>query len=480
MTSGTLDQDPTTRHADTGPGVRYPATAAQEAIWVNGKLSPRDTLYNLQWRLRLSGHLERERVVLALQTIVNRHESLRTYFQENENGLEQIVAPFLKIDCPLSDLSSLPNAERRLSVAALERDLGSYTFDLQSGPLFRFHLIQLDRSEHHLMVLIHHLVTDGTSWPIIVSELTALYGGEHLPPLPLQYGAYAVGQKETAARGGWDSHRAFWRDRLAGTLPALTLPAVNSRPATRSFKGGICHHLLSSGLRDQLKSLAKENGSSLFRMLCAAFVVLLHRLTGEEDIVVGTAMTGRKSDELKGLIGMFVNTAALRVLVGRNDHFIEVLGRVHEELHLAEHHEEYPFTKVAEGIRPLRNPGREPIIPVNFVKLPKSEEKTVDGVVFGEERIFLDSALNDVTFYTQEVPEGIRIVCEYAGELFDADTMERFLGCYALLLGGIGSGSRGRIAELPLVTADERHKSIFQWHDTDAESPVTACVPQLV
>ena len=459
--------------------IRYPASYAQQAVWFHHRLFSVDTLYNLLWQVNFSGTFYPAKLRHSLQEIVDRHDVFRTCFSEDENGLHQNVRAFTEVDYPLEDFLELSDDEKTTRFSHLVKEMASTVFDLKVGPLFRFCLVRLSSNEHSFLVLMHHLVMDGTSWPVFVHELITFYEGKPLPTLPLKYGEYAARQKETFESGSWKPHQEFWHNQLAELPPLLELPTANIRPTIRNFCSGIIKMTIAPALTSDLKSLAKQNGSSLFKVLLATFVLFLHRITSENTILVGTTLTGRSSEELAGLIGFFVNTSVLRTNIEGGIQFLELLQRIHCGLEEVVLHQEYPFEKVVQLVNPVRDLSREPLISTSFTKLPSSGEKRIVGLVVTEERLFPDLSIRDLSVYSQETTEGIWFTCEYDNNLFDADTINRFLECYKTLLTGIISDPSQLISELPFLPTKERKRILVDWNDTNAKFSDDKCIHQL-
>ena len=330
-------------------------------------------------------------------------------------------------------------------------------FDLENGPLIRFRLLRIDDDDHRLLVSLHHMVTDGTSWPLFVDELTACYAGITLAPLPMQYGKYAAWQREMLEAGSWLNHEAYWKEMLNGSLPVLDLPADHPRPQVRSLRGAICELTLSVDPTATLKAVRKNHNSTVFKLLLAAFNVLLRKVTGENDLIVGTTLTGRVPQEMTRGIGFFVNTAALRNKINGDLSFLDVLSQVQLRLDEAVLHQAYPFDEVLRRVSPVRDLNRESITAVNFTKLPPPLERRIGTLVFSEDRLFLDAENLDLTVYTQETLQGIRLICVYNSDLFEGTTVVQMLTRFQTLLEGIAADPHRAISSYRLLTAEERH-----------------------
>ena len=458
--------------------VVYPASCGQEAMWVQSQLNSAN-YYNLLWQIDFSGPLDPKRLTEALQSMVQRHEQLRCRFRVHDAQLMQVVFPAFRVECPLEDLSALPDDERAARVHDLSQEVGQLPFDIENPPLIRFCLIRLDRQEHSLLVCFHHLITDGSSWPVFFKELSAFYAGQSLAPLPCSYGEFAAAQKQLREGAAWQGHREHWISHLKGSAPPLDVPLAKPLPVDRHSMGGVREEVFPASIKDGLKALADRNRSTLFRVLLAGFALLLHRLTGETDVVTSTILTGRPRSELKGLIGLFINPTPLRTLFEDDLTFVEVLRAVHRELDGAVGHEEYPFHLIAGDIRPARNLSHESPIKTAFVKIPASIGADIGDLRLREKRFYPRLSQRNLTLYAQEIPEGIRMVCEYGSERFDAAAIRGFFGHFRTLLEGIAAGPEIPVDSLPLLTPTERHRLLVEWNDTARAYPLETCVHRL-
>jgi amino acid adenylation domain-containing protein len=355
-------------------------------------------------------------------------------------------------------LSDLPAEKKTAQFDALSREFGMAPFDLEKGPLIRFRLVRIEENDHRLLASFHHMVTDGTSWPLFVDELTACYAGQALAPLPVQYGQYAAWQKEMLQGETWRDHELYWREMLGGPLPVVDLPADHPRPQVRALRGAVYEQTLSLELTAALKGVREKHNSTLFKLLLAAFNVLLHRLTGETDLIVSTTLTGRMPPEMARGIGFFVNTAALRTSIDGDPSFVAVLNQVQSRLDEAVRHEGYPYNEVLRCVSPLRSMNREPITAVSFTKLPPPVERRIGTLVVSEDRLFLDTENLDLSVYTQDTMHGIRLICVYNADLFEPDTIKQILGQYRTLLENIVSNPQRPISAYELLSdAERRH-----------------------
>ncbi len=463
-----------------------PLSFNQESLWFLEQLNPNTATYNLSDAKRINGVLHREAVQSALNTIVARHESLRTTFREVEGEPQQFIANAPVSQLQLLDLTSHPNGEaealRQLSAEA-ERP-----FDLTHGPLARFTLVKLSEREHLLLALFHHIISDGWSVGVFWQEFAQAYqrhapgqAAQTLEPpeLPLQFGDYTHWLRERQAQEV-SAQLAYWKTQLAGAPALLELPTDRPRPALQSFRGGQQIVYLPPQLRDELKTLSQQAGATLFMTLLAAFKVLLTRYTGQEDLVVGAPLAGRTRTETEPLIGFFVNTLALRTDVSGDPTFREVLQRVRDTALGAYSHQEAPFEKLVAELRPERSLSYNPIFQTAFVLQTESAaELKIAGLHLSPVKLGSMTAKFDLFLSLCEVPEGLRATVEYSTDLFDATTIERLLQHYQILLQGIVANPLRRISELPLLSPAEQRQVLGEWNDTATEYARAASLSQL-
>ncbi|MGK3992297.1 non-ribosomal peptide synthase/polyketide synthase [Sorangium sp. So ce1024] len=473
---------------------RAPLSSAQERFWFLDRLIPGSCAHVLLVAARLDGPLDVTALAQGLDAIVRRHEGLRTTFPAVDGAPVQVVsgAPpggkaVLDPSADLVDLGGLPAGERDAAWRRLARLEAQRPFDLAEGPLLRVRLIRLSDREHVLVLAIHHIVADGWSLGIFVRELAALYEGARagrlprLPDLPIQVADFAVWQRRREQ--ALEADLAYWKRQLGGSLPVLDLPSDRPRPPARTTEGATRCLALPGDLSDALRALCRREGVTLFMLLLAAYSALLHRYTGQEDIVVGSPVAGRDRAETEGLIGCFINLLALRVDLSGAPTFLELLGRVREVTLGAYAHQELPFERLVEALRPDRDPSRTPIFQAVLIL----QNTPMPALSLGDVKLTpvvteTGGAAFDVTMTVTDRPEGIQIALEYSADLFDAATVDRMLGHTRALLGGVAADPAQRLAELPLLGEEERQTVCVAWNRTDRrfELGEAACVHHLV
>ncbi|HEX5760266.1 MAG TPA: amino acid adenylation domain-containing protein, partial [Thermoanaerobaculia bacterium] len=451
-------------------GGELPLSLAQQRLWFLDQLQPGSSLYNIPAAFRLSGDLDQGALARSLNEIVRRHESLRTTFPAIQGRPVQRIDAPAPGALPLVDLSALretrPDAEAfRVAAAEARRP-----FDLARGPLRRTALLRLAAREHVLLATLHHIVADGWSRGILVRELGALYPAfasgrpTPLPDLSVQYADFAQWQRQWLEGEALDGQLAYWRRRLAGAPPVLVLPADRPRPAAPSHAGGHLHFALAAPLAEGLRRLGRNEGATLFMTLLAALQVLLARLSGQEDISIGTAVSGRNRLEIEGLIGFFVNTLVLRGDVRGEPTFRELLGRARGEVLEAYARQDLPFERLVEELEPERSLAYNPLFQVMLVLHNAPREKLeLAGLTLSALPVESGAAKFDLALPLLESDQGLAGAVEYASELFDVSTVRRWLGSFEALLAEVVRAPETPMGRLPLLTPAERQQLLVEW-----------------
>ena len=485
-----------TRRAAQGPsappirpvprGGPLPLSFAQQRLWFLGQLEPDSPVYNIPWAVRLAGPLDDAALHQALDAIVARHEALRTTVVAPDGMPVQVIGAPRPVNLSTVDLRAWPDADREAELQRRLREEARRPFILGRDLMVRAALFRLGEGDHVLLLVMHHIASDGWSMGGFFRELTALYAAlargrpPALPELPIQYADYAVWQREWLQGEELETQLAYWRRQLAGNPPALELPTDRPRPSVQSLAGARRRVVLPRPLADALAALSRREGATLFMTLLAAFAALLHRYTGQDDIVVGSPIAGRTRTETEGLIGFFVNTLVLRNDLSGDPTFRELLGRVREGALGAYEHQDVPFERLVEELRPERSLGRSALFQVLFA-LQNAPVAPLDLPGLRVQPLELDSgtAKFDLSLQMMAAAEGLRAVLEYNTDLFDAATVTRLLEQLRTLLEGIAADPDRPLSALPLVTAEERHQLLITWNATASAYPRDACLHHL-
>jgi amino acid adenylation domain-containing protein len=439
-----------------------PLSFAQQRLWFLDQMDPGRATYNIPAAVRLSGQLDVRALERSLDIIVRRHESLRTQFAAVDGRPIQIVIPHVDLSLPVTDLNHVPAAEHEQTVLRLAAEEALVSFDLTSAPLMRVGLLRFDKSEHVLLLTLHHIISDGWSMGVMIREIVTLYSAlvrgtnPRLPELPIQYKDYTLWQRDWLTGQVLEEQLEYWKKQLGGDLPALTLPTDHPRQAVQSHSGAFEARLLPQELSTRLQGLSQVEGVTLFVMLLAAFKALLYRYSGQEDIVVGVPVANRARPELEDLIGFFANTLVMRTNLSGDPAFRELLARVREVSFDAYAHQDIPFEKVVEELQPARHVSYTPLFQVMFV-LQNAPMPAVEIAELNLSPINVGSgtAKFDLMLFIDDRPDRLNASVEYRTDLFEASTVRRLLSHYEILLRAIVTNPDERISCLRILTDDE-------------------------
>ncbi len=448
-----------------------PLSFAQQRLWFLDQLEPNNSLYNMPHAVRLTGHLSVSVFAQSLNEIMRRHEVLRTTFAVVDSQPVQVIAPFSAVTLPVVDLQSLPEAAREAEVQRWAAVEARRPFDLMQGPLFRAIWLQLTPNDQLLFTTMHHIISDGWSVGILAQELRVLYqafsrgASAPLQELPIQYADFALWQQQWLQGDVWEAQMGYWRQQLAG-LPSLSLPTDYPRPAVPTYRGESELFVLPETLAKALQQLSNEEGVTLFMFLLAAFQLLLARYTGQEDIAVGSPIANRNHYQTEKLMGLFVNTLVLRTDLSGNPTFRELLARVREVTLSAYDHQELPFEKLVEELRPERVLNRNPLFQVLFI-FNKAVAENSSSTIFDARPVKMENGLAefDLTLSVVDTKDGLIGSLEYTIDLFNAETIERMVGHFQELLASIVAHPDQRLFELNLLPEKERQQ-LAAWNDT--------------
>ena len=453
-----------------------PLSFAQQRLWFLDRLQPGNPFYNMPLRTRLTGSLESAALSLALAEIVRRHEVLRTRFAVVDGEPFQVIDPPPPPFLPVVDLASLPPAEGEAEALRLAAGEAAQPFDLELGPLLRAALLRLGEWEHVALLTTHHVASDGWSQGILLRELAILYdtfrqdAPSPLPELPVQYADFSCWQRSWLQGEALERQLEVWKRRLAGAPVLLELPLDRPRPAQRRYRGARRRLTLPPSLTLELHRLCRGERISTFMALLGAFQAVLSRLSRQDDVSVGSPVAGRDRVETEGLIGFFINTLVLRTDLSGDPDGRELLQRVREVVLEALAHQDLPFERLVDELRPERVLGHPPLFQVMlaFQNAAPEGERELPGLVVTPLGLDSEGAKFDLTLNLVEVGGRLGCVLDYDVDLFDADTAERFLGRFAVLLQALVADPVLRVSELPLLTEEERSQVLGEWSGQEA------------
>ncbi|MEM1366730.1 MAG: amino acid adenylation domain-containing protein, partial [Cyanobacteria bacterium P01_H01_bin.15] len=465
---------------------KFPLSFAQQRLWFIEQLQPGEsTVYSIPAAIRLQGTLKIDVLQRCLSEIVARHESLRTRFILEQDDPVQILQPPQPVELPVINFEIETVQTEETIAIALAPKIKSWLadpFDLTAGNLLRCQLLRLAPDDHLLVVIVHHIVADYWSLRILMQEIAVLYSAfitelpTHLAPLPIQYGDYAVWQREQTER--LNKQLTYWQEKLAYCPPLLELPTDFPRPAVQTFRGARVRFTLPSALSQQLSELAQQQQATLFMVLLSAFKVLLYRYSGQSDLCVGSTVTNRDRQEIQNLIGLFVNNLVFRTEIEPLKNFTALLNQVKATVLDGFAHQEVPFEQVVDALGLERQLSHNALFQVMFI-LHNTPES---GVSLGDLQVSAlelphSAARFDLSLDMYETADSLTGVFEYNTDLFSANIIEQLVKHFERLLSGIAENPNQAIATIPLLTIDERQR-LQQWNDTGISIP-SICAQQL-
>jgi amino acid adenylation domain-containing protein len=466
------DQRPSTRPIVPVSRDRdLPLSFSQERLWFVDQYEPNSSVYNIRSALRLRGSLDAVALEQSLNEIVRRHESLRTTFLTVDGEPVQVIAPWAEVSFPLVDLTGYPEGEREEEAQRLVSEEAGRPFDLANGPLFRPNLLRVAEDDHVLLLTIHHIVSDGWSMGVLRRELSVLYQafakGEPspLPELPVQYADFAVWQREWLQGEVLNSQLSYWKKQLERLPEVVNLPTDRPGLAVQSHRGARQSFVLSKDLTEKLKALSRKQGVTLYMTLLASFKVLIYRYSGQEDLVIGSPIAGRNRPELDGLIGFFVNTLVLRSDLSGNPVFCELLKRIREVCLRAYAHQELPFQKLVEALRPKGNTGRRSLARILFVfqNVPRQRVE-IPGITVTPIRTDVGIAKSSLTLFMWESQESLAGSVNYSTDLFNAATIGRMIEHLQTLLTAVVADPKRRLLDMPPFLEESRSELLEAIH----------------
>ncbi|MDN4091203.1 condensation domain-containing protein, partial [Paenibacillus polymyxa] len=450
----------------------YPQSFAQKRLFILNQLEGAELSYNMPEAMLLEGALDRARFEEAFRKLVTRHETLRTGFEMVDGEASQRIYQDVNVAVEFY------RADKQEAEETVRRFVRP--FDLAKPPLLRVGLVELAPERHILMYDMHHIISDGVSMEIFVEEFVRLYGGEQLEPLRIQYKDYTVWQHSQEQKERLQRQEAYWLDMFQGELPVLEMPTDYPRPAVQSYEGQTLEFFFDASKTDGLKQLASETGTTLFMVLLAAYNVLLHKYSGQEDVIVGTPIAGRNHGDVQPLIGIFLNTLAIRSYPASEKTFLSYLNEVKETTLHAFEHQNYPFEELVDKVQVTRDLSRNPLFDTLFtMQNTENEEFELEGLRLITYPSALDTAKFDISLDVGEENGGLDYSFEYATALYKRETIERLAKHYEQLLVTIVSRPDAKIAELNLLTAEEKEQILGAFNPAQPEVAPAAAFHRL-
>jgi amino acid adenylation domain-containing protein len=435
---------------------------AQERLWFVEQWEPGTATYNLPLAVRVRGALDVAALASAVSGLIARHEALRTTFAEREGEPVQVIHAAAPVAVRVEELGAGETVAAWVAAEVMQ------PFELSVGPLVRVRLLRVGAAEHVVVLTMHHIVSDGWSVGVVVRELSALYAAARagtpaaLPAVAVQYADYAAWQRREMTGARLGRELAYWTERLAGAPPVLEVPTDRPRPAVRSNRGASVAFTVDAAVRRELEAVGRRTGATLYMVVLAAWQVLLGRYSGQTDVVVGTPIAGRVRPELEGVVGLFVNSLALRTDLSGDPTFTEVVRRVRETALGAYEHQEVPFERVVEALAPERNLSTTPIYQVALAWDEPMPPLTLDALAVDPMPTDVPGAKVDLTLRAWLDRDALRCQLEYDPDLWDCETIDRLAEYFRVLLGSVVQDPDRSINSLPLLGNRESHRIIAE------------------
>ncbi|ERI05703.1 AMP-binding enzyme [Aneurinibacillus aneurinilyticus ATCC 12856] len=463
---------------------KYPASFAQQSIWVAHQMAPESDSYHVSIAVRLKGNLDIGALEASINEIIRRHTSLRTTFERNEDGILQVIHPHSKWKLPIVELTGHTVEEKEEQSFAICREKISEIFDLENGSLIRASLIRHNDQLHDLIIVKHHIITDGWSNGVLLYEIVTLYrdfvqgNPPSLKDLPIQYIDYSQWQRKVLDNGVIENQLNYWKEKLDGNLPVLELPTDYKRGGSKNNQSVFCFQL-SKDLSDQIKEFSKQEENTIFVTMLTVFKIMLYRYTGKKDILVGTPSSQRYQEELEGLIGPFINMLVLRTELSEKLTFRELLHRVRTIVTEAFSHQDVRFETLVQELQPDRS--HSPFFQVMFQIQNAPVEKAVQLEDLEVEYLTLhrNTSKFDLNLMFTEGEFTLQGHLDYNAALFSEDTIARMMRHYQTLLESAIKNVDHPIAKLPLLSEEERNQVLIHWNTTDIPKPNVISVHQV-
>ncbi|MGE5343915.1 MAG: amino acid adenylation domain-containing protein [Candidatus Omnitrophota bacterium] len=450
----------------------YALSSAQKRLYILHQMDEKGIAYNMPVFFILEGDVDKERLERAFQLLVNRHESLRTSFQMIDGEPVQRVEED-SLTVLTGDTEGEKKKLRREEVGKIRKiDHFVKYFDLRKAPLMRVGLLRLDANKHLLAVDMHHIISDGTSMNIMVNDFMALYRGESLPQLEIQYKDYSEWQHIDSHKALLKQQEVFWLHEFEDEIPVLELPTDFTRPSVQSFEGNTISFTLNREITDDLKAMVSETETTLYMLLLSLYTLFLSTLTHQEDIAVGSPVAGRRRADLENIIGMFVNTLAIRNFPLGEQTFREFLSQVKEKTLLALENQDYPYENLVERVIPHRDASRNPLFDTMFAwqNLPM-QPLEIPGLTLSPYDVQRPVSKFDLTLSATESNDQLVFLFEYSTALFKPETIECFIIYFKHIIDQAVENKDKKISEFEIITEEEKKRILYEFNDTDKTYP---------
>ncbi|MBN1481963.1 amino acid adenylation domain-containing protein [candidate division KSB1 bacterium] len=461
-----------------------PMSFAQQRLWFLDQFEPDSPFYNIPTGVRFKGNLQKAVLVRAINKVIERHETLRTTFETVQDEASQIIHPYKPREFPVIDITDVPAGQQEARILNLARREAATPFNLRKGPLLRVTFIKAAEHDHVILITMHHIISDGWSMGVFVSEITTLYAAfsagqeSPLPALPIQYGDFAEWQQHYIAGEVLEKQQRYWKKQLGGSLPILELPGDRPRPTVQTMVGANAEILVPEEITHAFKEMSRRAGVTLYMSLLAAFKVLLHRYTGLDDIIVGSPIANRNRAEIEPLIGFFVNTLVLRSNLADDPKFSELLAALKQTTMQAYDNQDIPFERLVEILQPQRDMAHSPLFQVMFIlqNTPMTPDLTFSDVTIQQLDVDAGTSTYDVTLMVNEGAKSFSITAEYNTDIYDDATMQRLLQHYVNLLGAVATFPDARLSQLDFLPQLEKQQLVLTWNNFDKGYDYATCL----
>jgi amino acid adenylation domain-containing protein len=447
----------------------HPVSFAQARLWFLDRLQSGNPAYNISFAVQIEGKLEVQALENSLNQVIARHEILRTSFGTSEGKPVQVIHPHLKVTLSVVErekFNYFPSdsiGQKDLDINLITTQEHQQPFDLTQIPLLRLKLLRLAPEKHILLLTMHHIIADGLSAEVFMTEVARHYQRLSVPELPIQYKDFVYWQQQS-----FQEHQLidYWKQKLKDAPPLLQLPTDRPRPPVQTYQGKSQAWELPASLTNQLQNLAQQKDVTLFMLMLAAFKTLLYRYTGQEDLIIGSPIANRNHEKLKGLIGFFVNTVVLRSNLGGNPSFLDLLSQIRQVALEAYAHQDLPFDKLVEALKPERDLSYTPLFQVMFAWQNAPQLPTIPDITLSEFKVDPQIAQFDLSVSIEKSAEKLIATFEYNTDLFDDTTITRMISHYQNLLTGIVVHPQAKLSDLPLLSNQEKQQILIDWNPT--------------
>jgi tyrocidine synthetase-3 len=469
----------------------YRLSSAQKRLYILQQMEPGSSGYNIPSILSLEGDVKKKKFEAAFRKLILRHESLRTSFRMV--GGEPVQCIHDHVTFEIKSMNPGAGETGETSHAPQDMPIASsikafvHPFDLSKAPLIRVGLIKIDEKRYLLAVDMHHIVSDGISQGILNRDFMRLYAGETLPPLRLQYKDYSQWQQNQEVRDTFKQQENYWTQVFRGDIPVLDISTDYPRPLIQSFEGSLITFELSREQTGKINKISTKEGITVFMFLLAVFNIFLSKISSQQDIVVGTSIAGRRHSDLEPIIGMFVNTLALRHYPSGRETFTNFLREVRQKTVEAFENQEYPFEELVEKVDVERDMGRNPLFDVMFEmqtidEAPQDilkEKEAIESVTIKPYQFETGTSKFDLSLSAVETGEKLRPGLEYCTKLFRKETIERFIHYFKEVISSVINNPGKKIAEIEIIPEDEKKQILYEFNNTDAGYPGTGPIHAL-